>query len=195
MSAPHVVLASTSKYRRALFSRLGVPFDVEPSHVDEEAYKAQGHAPLALSRILAEAKARAVRDRLPGCLVIGSDQVADLDGRVLDKPGSRENARAQLARLSGRTHALHTAVSILGVDGSLTTDVVTVRLTMRSLGADAIDRYLDADEPYDCCGSYRIESRGIALFDSIDASDATAIEGLPMLTVVRRLSRAGFAIP
>lgn len=190
-----LILASSSRYRRVLLERLGIPFESIPPEVDEDAAKNLGYEPAFLARTLAEEKARVVARARPDAVVIGSDQVAAIDALVLDKPLTHEAAHAQLARLQGREHALHTAVTVIDPHGATTTDLVSVRLRMRALDDDAIDRYLRADEPLDCCGSYRIEARGIALFESIETSDFTAIEGLPMLTVVRRLRDARFAIP
>lgn len=194
MATPRLVLASTSVYRRALLDRFRLPFECIPPGVDESHFHRTAADPLHLATALARAKAEAVARLHPDAVVIGSDQVAEVDRDVLEKPGSRENACAQLARLAGRTHRLHTAVTVLA-PGSATTDLVTVRLRMRPLDDESIARYVDADTPFDCCGSYRIESLGITLFEAIDAEDATAIEGLPLITLARRLREAGFRLP
>lgn len=194
MTTPPLVLASTSVYRKALLERLRIPFECVPPGVDESRFHATAADPIHLATSLARAKAEAVASIRPSAIVIGSDQVAEVDRSVLEKPGDRENACAQLEKLAGRTHRLHTAFTVLG-PGFAETDVVTVRLQMRALDRDAIERYVDADRPLDCCGSYRIESLGIALFDSIDAEDATAIEGLPLIRLARRLREAGYSLP
>lgn len=190
-----IVLASTSRYRKALLERLGLPFDCVAPGVDESAFHATFTEPFSLACALAEAKAEAVGQRIPGAFVIGSDQVAEVQGTVLEKPGSLEVAVEQLLRLQGREHHLHTAVAFALPGRPVEVEVVTVRLQMISLTEDAIRRYLAADEPFDCCGSYRIEARGIALFHSIEATDFTAIEGLPMLNVARKLREAGLQLP
>lgn len=190
-----IVLASTSRYRKALLERLGLTFECVAPGVDERAFHDRHREPVSLARALAEAKASSVAPRFPDAIVIGSDQVAEIDGYVLEKPGSFDAACAQLRRLAGHEHHLHTAVTHALPGGELVTDVVTVRLRMIALADDAIGRYVAADEPFDCCGSYRIEARGIALFESIAAEDFTAIEGLPLITVARRLRGAGYLLP
>lgn len=189
-----LVLASTSTYRKSLLARLRLPFASVAPGVDESRFHRSAADPLHLATSLARAKAEAVAETHPEAFVLGSDQVAEVDRQVLEKPGSRERAIEQLGLLSGRTHRLHTAFTLLG-PGFAATDVVTVHLRMRALDRDAIERYVDADSPLDCCGSYKIESLGIALFDAIDAEDATAIEGLPLLRVSARLREAGFRLP
>lgn len=193
-ATPRLILASTSRYRKALLERLRLPFECIAPGVDEASYRDRAADPRHLASTLARAKAEAVASSHPSSIVIGSDQVAEIDRTVLDKPGDRARAIAQLERLSGSEHKLHTAVTVL-YPGGASTDVVTVRLRMRVLDSAAIERYLDADAPYDCAGSYRIEALGIALFDSIDASDFTAIEGLPLLTLASRLREAGLQLP
>lgn len=190
-----LVLASTSRYRRALLERLGVPFTCVAPGVDEAPFHATYHEPISLARALAVAKAEAVAALHPHAFVIGSDQVAEVRGHVLEKPGQVDAAMEQLRRLQGREHHLHTAVAYARPGHAVEVEVVSVRLHMIPLDDEAIRRYLAADEPFDCCGSYRIEARGIALFERIEASDFTAIEGLPMLTVARRLREAGFRLP
>lgn len=190
---PHLVLASTSPYRRELLARLGLQFACEAPGVDEHAAGA-GHAPEARALALALAKARAVAARRPDAVVIGSDQVCALGDEVLGKPGSAEAACAQLHRLQSREHRLATAVAI--VHGSRERSFLDVtRLHMRALPPEAIRRYVAADQPLDCAGSYRIEGLGISLFDRIESEDQTAIVGLPLLATARTLREFGYELP
>lgn len=190
---PPLVLGSTSPYRRELLARLGLDFGVDRPGV-EEAPRA-GEAPRALVERLAREKALAVAQRHPGAWVIGSDQLAELDGVVLGKPGDRTRAVAQLAAMSGRAVDFLTAVCLArdGAVAALHTDRTTVRF--RALGADEIGRYLDAETPYDCAGSFKSEGRGIALFEAIETRDPTALVGLPLIATARLLREAGFALP
>ena len=191
-----LILASTSPYRRALLGRLGVPFRVAAPNVDEDVYKAHGWPPHVLALELAVLKAAAVSSAHPGAHVIGSDQVADLDGVMLGKPGTVEAAVDQLRALRGRTHRLTTSVAIFGseFEEALFHTEETL-LTMRSLDDDAIRRYVEVDQPLDCAGSYKIEARGITLFERIEAKDFTAIEGLPLIGLTSMLRGLGFVIP
>jgi len=189
-----LVLASTSPYRRKLLERLRLPFEVAPPDVDEEKTAPAGAIPVAIAEALARAKAEAVAVRFPGATVIGSDQLVDLQGAVLGKPLTRKGALAQLGRLAGKTHALITSVVVLAPAIRVThTDIS--RLTMEEFPADALARYVDADRPFDCAGSYRIESLGISLFRRIETEDPTAIEGLPLQFVARALRSLGFRAP
>ncbi len=195
MSLSHkLVLASTSRYRRGLMERLGVPFEAVAPGVDETN---PGLEPDALAVFLAEQKARAVPPQ-PATLVIGSDQVVDLDGEVLGKPGTAEAAVAQLQRLAGRAHRLVTAVAVVDEAGRCETAVDVHTLTMRELSLDALRRYVAHDQPLDCCGSYMLEGRGVALFDTVEAdavtADDTAIIGLPMMKLLAVLRRFGVDI-
>ncbi len=192
---PSLVLASTSPYRKRLLERLRVPFDAVAPDCDEGAVKRAGHAPDAVARLLARAKAESVRATHAGAFVLGGDQVAELDGEVLDKPGSVAAAEAQLARLAGRSHRLLTAIHLAGPDGFAREHLEVHHLRMRSLDAAAIARYVAADRPLDCCGSYRVESLGVALFERIEGEDFTAIEGIPLLATSAMLRDAGFRIP
>lgn len=189
----HLVLASESAYRRELLARLGLPFDAVAHRCDETA--ARAGAPDELVRELARAKAESLAGAYPDAWILGSDQVADLDGEVVGKPGSEAGARAQLGRLQGRAHRLVTAVALRGPDGSVREALDVHRMVMRPLDAAAIARYLAAERVDDCAGSYKIEGRGIALFEAIEGADFTAIIGLPMITVVSLLGDAGFTVP
>ncbi|MEM1415985.1 MAG: nucleoside triphosphate pyrophosphatase [Myxococcota bacterium] len=189
------MLASTSPYRKALLARLGLPFTQAAPDVDEAPAMTSGRTPFAIARELAEAKARAVAAGAPGAHVLGGDQVVDLDGEVLGKPGSEAACIAQLGRLAGRTHRLLTAMALVGPEGSARVEVHETRLTLRALGQDAIARYVAREKPTDCCGSYRIEGQGIALFARIEGEDFTAIEGLALLRLSGWLREAGFRLP
>lgn len=190
-----LVLGSTSPYRRELLARLRVPFDVLGPDVDEEALQRSGAEPSSIALRLAVAKAASVAAKRSDAFVIGSDQVVDLDSEILGKPGDEVRAREQLARLQGRTHRLVTAIALRAPDGTLRTHVDVHRMTLRSLGAAEIERYVAAEQPLDCCGAYKIESLGIALFERIEGDDFTAIPGLPLIALGRLLRESGFEVP
>ena len=190
-----LILASLSPYRQALIKRLGISIDMIAHRCDETAYG--DLAPDALARRLAVEKAKSVG--LAGALVIGSDQVVDLDGAVIGKPHTPAAAQAQLARLQGRSHRLVTAVAVHDLATQRTElDVDVHVLTMRPLTETQIARYVAYDNPIDCAGSYKLESRGIALFDRIEAdpetADDTAIIGLPLMKTLALLRRFGVDI-
>lgn len=188
-----LVLGSTSVYRRELLSRLRVPFAVEPPHVDEDPLP--GEAPADLARRLAAAKAAAVARLHPAAVVIGSDQVADLDGEPLGKPGNHANAIAQLRRMSGRTVVFQTALTVMCQEsGFVQHDLAPVRVRFRALQDDEIEAYLRAEQPYDCAGSAKSEGLGIALLEAIDSDDPTALVGLPLIRTCRMLRAAGVRV-
>lgn len=190
-----LLLASTSPYRRQLLDRLGIAYATEPHRCDERALAAGITDPEVLVRTLARAKAESlVRDH-PRAHVLASDQGVVLDGEVLGKPGDEAGAAAQLARLRGRTHRLLTAVALRHPDGSVREALDEHRMTMRPLEDAEIERYVRAERPFDCAGSYKIEGLGIALFESVEGRDFTAIVGLPLLTVARMLRDAGWRVP
>lgn len=191
---PQLVLASTSPYRRHLLERLRTPFEQASPELDESTEKVAGQAPAEIAQRLARAKAERVFARFPTAIVIGSDQVATLDGELLDKPGTVERAAAQLRHLRGREHQLLTAVAIRH-PGGLAEFVDRTRLCMRNLDDGEIDRYLAADQPLDCAGSYKIEGLGISLFAGIDSEDQTAIQGLPLLRLCAELRQLGLRLP
>jgi septum formation protein len=185
-----VVLGSTSRYRRELLARLNLPFEVAAPHVDETPHP--GEAPAALARRLALAKARAVAERFPHAVVIGSDQVADLDGEPLGKPGNHANATAQLRRMRGRTVVFQTALAVVCLEsGFQQEDAAAVGVRFRDLSDTEIESYLQAEQPYDCAGSAKSEGLGIALLDAIDNDDPTALIGLPLIRTCRMLRAAG----
>ena len=185
-----VVLGSTSRYRRELLSRLRLPFEVAAPEVDETPQA--GEAPQALARRLALAKAHAVAARHPQAAVIGSDQVADLDGEPLGKPGTHERAVQQLRRMRGRTVVFQTALAVVCRDtGFEQIDLAPVRVRFRDLSDAEIEAYLRAEQPYDCAGSAKSEGLGIALLDAIESDDPTALVGLPLIRTCRMLRAAG----
>jgi len=185
-----LILASTSRYRRELLDRLRLPYEVHAPGVDETPLS--GESPLALSQRLALAKAHAVAARFPEAVVIGSDQVADLNGEPLGKPGDHARATLQLRRMQGQTLVFQTAVAVVcATTGFSAHDIAPVRVTFRPLGDDAIERYLLAEEPYDCAGSAKSEGLGIALLEAIDSDDPTALVGLPLIRTCRMLRAAG----
>lgn len=185
-----VVLGSTSRYRRELLSRLNIPFDVASPEVDETPLP--GEAPQALALRLALAKARAVAARHPQAAVIGSDQVADLDGEPLGKPGTHERAVLQLQRMRGRTVVFQTALAVVcHATGFEQVDLAAVKVRFRDLTDAEIEAYLRAEQPYDCAGSAKSEGLGIALLEAIDNDDPTALVGLPLIRTCRMLRAAG----
>jgi septum formation protein len=190
---PDLILASTSVYRQALLERLSLPFDIARPDVDESPRP--GEPPQTLAVRLARAKAEAVAATAGPAWVIGSDQVAELDGRGLGKPGIQDNAIAQLRSMSGREVRFLTALCIAGPDGRRleALDITTVRF--RTLSDDEIARYVERERPLDCAGSFKSEGLGIALFEAIDNRDPTALIGLPMIATARLLREAGFAVP
>jgi septum formation protein len=192
-SPGRLLLGSTSPYRRELLNRLRVPFDIASPDVDEAPRP--GESPAALAARLAHAKAVALLEGHPDAWILGSDQVAALGQRILGKPGGHPQALAQLMAMSGRTVEFLTAVSLVHSQGQHihALDVTTVRF--RTLDDDSMQRYLDAEQPYDCAGSFKAEGLGIALFESITSRDPTALIGLPLIATARMLRQAGFAIP
>jgi septum formation protein len=185
-----LILASSSPYRRELLTRLRLPFDTVSPDVDESPRA--GEAPEALARRLARAKAQAVAAREPDCIVLGSDQVATLDGRTpIGKPGTLDNARRQLAAASGRTMQFHTAFALLSPRQAPIEHCVPIAVRFRSLDAGEIDRYLALEQPLDCAGSARCEGLGIALLESIQTTDPTALIGLPLMLVAQALAQVG----
>jgi septum formation protein len=185
-----VVLGSTSRYRRELMERLRVPFSVAAPDVDETPLP--GEAPKTLALRLALAKAQAVAALHPEAVVIGSDQVADLAGQPLGKPGEHQRAVAQLRQMRGQTVIFQTALAVVCLaTGFEQVDLAEVRVVFRDLSDDEIEAYLQAEKPYDCAGSAKSEGLGIALLESIDNDDPTALIGLPLIRTARMLRQAG----
>jgi len=188
-----LILASTSIYRRHLLERLRLPFSVIASDVDELALT--NEAPEPLARRLALAKAKAVAAQHPNCVVIGSDQVADLNGEALGKPGNHARAVAQLQRMRGQTVIFQTAVAVVcQASGFAQTELAQVKVQFRDLTDDQIERYLLAETPYDCAGSAKSEGLGIALLARIDNDDPTALVGLPLIRTCQLLEAAGLRV-
>ncbi|MFN5177801.1 Maf family nucleotide pyrophosphatase [Limnohabitans sp.] len=185
-----VVLGSTSVYRRELLSRLRLPFEVAAPGVDETPLT--GEQPQALALRLARAKAQAVAARHPEAVVIGSDQVADLAGLALGKPGTHDRAVEQLRRMSGHTVIFQTALAVVcQASGFEQVDLAAVRVRFRTLHEQDIENYLQAEQPYDCAGSAKSEGLGNALLESIESDDPTALVGLPLIRTARMLRAAG----
>lgn len=193
-SQPALVLGSTSPFRRELLQRLGLQFQTAAPDIDEAA--APDETAEQLVRRLAQAKARAVAAAHPEALIIGSDQVAVLDDRILGKPGSRDNAIAQLRAASGRTVRFLTGLCLFNsASGRVQTEVVPYSVTFRNLDEQRIARYVDAEQPLNCAGSFKSEGLGVALFARMEGDDPTALIGLPLITLVTMLSREGIAVP
>jgi septum formation protein len=188
-----IVLASTSPYRRELLHRLRLPFEVLAPRVEEAALPAE--PPRATALRLARAKAEEVAARAADALVIGSDQVADVDGAALSKPGSHEVALDQLARMQGRTVVFHTALAVVdAARGSALVDCVPTSVRFRRLPRAALEAYLRAEQPYDCAGAAKIEGLGIALVDAVESDDPTALIGLPLIRLTAMLQELGVRV-
>ncbi|HJW07246.1 MAG TPA: Maf family nucleotide pyrophosphatase [Rhodanobacter sp.] len=194
LQTPRIVLGSTSRYRAELLRRLLPQFGQSAPGTDESPLPDEPPAVRALR--LAVAKAEAVAREHPGALVIGSDQVAELDGRILDKPGNAERACAQLAASSGREVHFHTALCLFDTrDGRRHTHVDHTHVRFRELNAAEIARYVEREQPLDCAGSFKCEGLGISLFEAIDNHDPSALIGLPLIALARLLREAGVELP
>ena len=191
-SAHRLILASSSIYRRQLLARLGIPFEAVAPDVDETPMPHE--STLALALRLAKTKAAAVAKSHPKAWVIGSDQVADLYGAAIGKPGNFERAMAQLQLMRGNTVTFHTALCLMHNTTEVTINVPT-EVSFRDLPDNILESYLLTEEPYDCAGSAKSEGLGIALLQSIRSDDPTALIGLPLITLTGLLRDAGFAIP
>jgi len=188
-----LILGSTSPYRRELLERLRLPFEVAAPDVDESPQS--GETPKQLACRLAMAKARAVAAQFPACVVIGSDQVAELDGHALGKPGNHARAFAQLQQMRGKSVIFQTAVAVVCVEtGFAQMDLAQVKVNFRQLSDTEIEAYLRAETPYDCAGSAKSEGLGIALLDSIENDDPTALVGLPLIRTCRMIQAAGIKV-
>jgi septum formation protein len=188
-----LVLGSTSRYRQELLQRLRIPFTVAAPDVDETPQP--GEAPAALAQRLALAKAHAVAAAFPDAVVVGSDQVADLDGLPLGKPGTHERAVTQLRQMRGRTVVFQTAVAVVcQASGFEQASLAAVKVRFRDLSDEAIENYLRAELPYDCAGSAKSEGLGIALLEAIDSDDPTALVGLPLIRTCRLIEAAGIRL-
>ena len=188
-----LILGSTSLYRRELLERLRLPFEVQRPEVDETPL--DGEPPVALAQRLALAKAHAVAQRFPQAIVIGSDQVADLHGEPLGKPGNHPNAVAQLQRMRGQTVVFQTAVAVVcQATGFAQCELAQVKVVFRRFSDASLESYLLAEQPYDCAGSAKSEGLGIVLLERIDNQDPTALVGLPLLLTCRLLRAAGMPL-
>ena len=188
-----VVLASTSPFRKELLQRLGITFATAAPDVEEAPLA--GETPEALVRRLSEAKARAVEQACQG-LIIGSDQIATTGSKILGKPGTHTRAAEQLWGLSGRLVTFHTGLCLLNsVTGEAQVDVIPFRVQFRQLDEARIERYLQADQPYNCVGSFKSEGLGITLFERMEGDDPTALIGLPLIRLTTLLARAGVVLP
>jgi len=191
-SEKKLILASTSVYRRELLERLRIPFKIISPKVDEAPLPGEGTLNLALR--LAKAKAAIVAKDHPDAWVIGSDQVADLCGAALGKPGNFERALAQLQLMRGATVTFHTALCLMH-GATETTLSIPTEVTFRKLSDEILEAYLHAEEPYDCAGSAKSEGLGISLLETIKSDDPTALIGLPLIALSGLLRDAGFVIP
>ena len=193
MQTRSLILGSTSPYRRELLSRLRIPFSVQSPEVDETPL--EGERPMQLAQRLALAKAIAVAEKNPNAVVIGSDQVADLNGMSLGKPGNFDRAMLQLRQMSGQTVVFQTALAVVCLDsGFEQTDLASVRVQFRVLSDAEIEVYLQREKPYDCAGSAKSEGLGITLLESIANDDPTALVGLPLIRTCNLLRAAGVKI-
>jgi septum formation protein len=191
---PRLILASTSRYRRELLGRFGIPFESHPPEVVESARA--GELPMDRARRLALEKAQAIAVRFPDALVIGSDQVAAAGDGVLDKPGDAVNTCAQLERLSGSSARFYTACAVLCHEGRLhLAHLDTTQVRVRVLTRAEIERYVQREAPYDCAGGFKAEGLGISLFESIESADPTALIGLPLIWLAGALRSAGHLLP
>lgn len=189
-----LLLASTSRYRRSLLERLGVSFRVRSPLFNEHSLKGDGLPPRELAETLAYRKAWSLVDDEPRATIIGSDQLVALQGEVLGKPGSEDAAVAQLRRMAGQVHELITALVVVH-GGKVWRHTDVARLHMRRLTDDELTRYVRADSPVDCAGSYKLEQRGVTLFEAIECADQSAITGLPLMALTTILRDIGYSIP
>lgn len=189
-----LILASGSVYRKELLSRLGLPFRCEPAAIDESPQP--GERPGALVCRLAREKARAIAKKYSKSVVIGSDQLAVFDGGIIGKPGSHEQAAAQLASFSGRHLEFLTSVAVVCADsGFFQQHTDSTQVFFRALGDAEIERYLRAEQPYDCAGAFKSEALGISLFERVSSNDPSALVGLPLIETAKLLRKAGFRVP
>lgn len=184
-----LILGSSSPYRKELLERLEVPFTTDSPNIDETPLK--GEKPKELSLRLSVLKAQAVAAAHPGCVVIGCDQVLELEGRPVGKPGNFDNAFKQLSEMSGKTVTFHSAMTVIDAKGNLQSDVIPTVIRMRHLPPEAIRDYLEREKPFNCAGSAKIEKLGIAMVAECKSEDPTAIIGLPLIRLTSMLAKAG----
>ena len=188
-----LILASSSPFRRELLARLELPFQTLTPAVDETPLP--GEDAFALVTRLAESKARSIAEQKPDTLIIGSDQAATLDAKLLGKPGSHEQATAQLAAASGKTMVFYTGLCLLdAASGRIQIDAVPFKVVFRSLSISQIESYLRREQPYQCAGSFKSEGLGIALFERLEGDDPTSLIGLPLIRLTRMLEAEGIAV-
>ncbi len=192
MTQPTLILASSSQYRRELLSRLGVPFTTSSPDIDESALP--GETPRETALRLSKLKALKVAEENPGAIVIGSDQVADLNGVKLGKPHTRERAIEQLLSMQGQTIVFTSALSVVNPQGEVETVESRTVVKMRPLSRETIESYVDREKPFDCAGSAKIEKLGIALMEEVRSDDPTSLIGLPLMVLTTLLSRAGLEV-
>ena len=191
---PELILASTSRYRRSLLERLGIAFSAVPPETPEDPLP--GELPPDRALRLAVAKAQAVAAHRPDAVIIGSDQVAAVGSKVLDKPGDAARCRAQLAAASGSSARFHTACAVIAPQAGIRmVHIDTTTVFFRALTEQEIERYVERERPFDCAGGFRVEGLGISLFESIESHDPTALIGLPLIWLACALRRAGFMLP
>ncbi|EQC50482.1 nucleoside triphosphate pyrophosphatase [Bacteriovorax sp. DB6_IX] len=183
-----LVLGSSSKFRKAQLEQLRVPFDTYSPDIDEDQIKNSSKTPLEISRELSLEKAKAVLEKYPNDLVIGADQVLNFKGEIFSKPGTAENAMAQLKKLRNETHELITSYALITKDKEIVETVIS-KMTMRDLTDEQIRKYVELDEPLYSCGAYKLETLGISLFKSIECPDHSAIIGLPLISLTTQLEK------
>lgn len=183
-----LVLGSSSKFRKAQLGQLRVPFDTYSPDIDEDQIKNSSKTPLEISRELSLEKAKAVLEKYPNDLVIGADQVLNFKGEIFSKPGTAENAMAQLKKLRNETHELITSYALITKDKEIVETVIS-KMTMRDLTDEQIRKYVELDEPLYSCGAYKLETLGISLFKSIECPDHSAIIGLPLISLTTQLEK------
>jgi len=187
-----LILASTSKYRQQLLKRLAIPFDSFAPNIDESSLI--NESPLDLVKRLSLSKAHIISINYPNSFVLGSDQIATYNNLIIGKPNNRKNAIKQLSQFSTNKVLFHTSVSLTNQSTKFSeTQVSTVAVKFRPLSIKQIENYIDFDKPYDCAGSFKVESLGISLFESVENNDPTSLEGLPLITVMNLLNKANFS--
>lgn len=189
----HIILASSSVFRQNQLKQLGIPFQSLSPEVDEDTIKNKGLSPLEISRQLSLLKAQAIAQTNPNTVVIGADQVLDFEGKIFSKPKTKENAINQLIELKAKEHKLITSYAIVFNDKTYI-DTVICKMTMKDLSNSQIQKYVEIDEPLHSCGSYKLETLGIALFDKIDCPDHSAIIGLPLISLTKALADFGINV-
>lgn len=193
MTQPHLVLASSSPYRRELLARLRLPFDFRAPSIDE--CRREGEAPEALVQRLAEEKARRIAEEYPTAWIIGADQLVRCGDQILGKSGNTENARQQLEAMQGRSVELLNGLCLLSPSGPARVELIPYRVDMRPLTSEEIARYIEKERPFDCAGSLRAEGLGISLIERMIGEDPSAIIGLPLIRLSTMLREAGFSLP